>query len=212
MPAPWTRGARVVVQGRLHGQITNNVLHFATNTQVNDGGPLDALLLALADAVLECFITSFIPCVTQDWAVEQVEAFAIHPTLSDPVVATAGAGEVGQGGTTNVSFASSLVQVRTGGGGRHGRGRMFLPPAGDADMTQSTLSTDHEQCLVGFLTCIAGKFMGDNKTTDWNLGVLSRTQLKAVGGTFDNSFRIATQLTPRHLVAELSSRKVGKGS
>lgn len=212
MAAPWARGARVRIVGFIHGQETVNVLHFATNEVINDGGLLDAALLALAEAVVDCIVTALIGCVSSDWRLDHVEAQAIFPTLTDPVVSTTNTGTVGGDAATNVSFAASLIQVRTGGGGRSGRGRMFLPPPGDSGQSQSVLSGDIQNCLTGFLTCLAGKFGGASPSTNWHLGVLSRKGLKAVGGTFDNSFRVATQLTPAAQVAIMSSRKVGKGS
>ena len=212
MPAPWARGSRVRIIGQIHGQETVNVLHFATNTVINDGGPLDAALLLLAEAVVDCIVGSLLQCISSDWRLVQVEAQNISPTLTDPVVSTPSTAAVGEGATTNVSFASTLVQVRTGGGGRKGRGRIFLAPVDDASQVQSTLTADAETCLDTFLNCLKGKFMGPGATTDWHFGVLSRKTLTAVGGTFDNAFREATQLTPAHDVAIMSSRKVGKGS
>ena len=212
MPAPWARGARVVIKGRIHGSETNNVLHFATNTVVQDGGQLDDLLLALAAAVLACVIEQLLPAVSSDWSFEQVTAQAIYPVLSDPVVSTPPADTNGTGATTNVSFAASLVNLRTGIGGRSGRGKMFLPPAGDAQITESQLTQPPIDAIVAFLACIASKFNPTNGTEQWRLGILSRKGLAAIGGTFDNSFRQVTQMTPQPIVAKMGSRKLTVGS
>ena len=208
MPAPWARGARVVIKGRIHGQTTNNVLNFATNEVVNDGPNFEVLLLALAQAVLACVIDQLLPSITQDWTLEQVTAQAFYPDHTDPVVATAPAGTIGQADPTNVSFMSTLVNVRTGGGGRRGQGKMFLPPAGDNQVADSLVSQPGLDSVVEFLLCMAGKFLGANPTTVWRYGVYSRTNDNEIGGNFDNSFRVATQMTPNQIAAKLGSRKL----
>lgn len=211
MPAPWARGARARILGTIHGQQTVNVLHFATNTQLNDGPQLDTELLALAAAILECVVDVFLPLVTSDWTVQQVQAQSIAPTLSDPVVASAPLASNGGGTSTNVGFASALINLRTGGAGRRGRGKIFLPPPGDAAITNGVISDDaFFDGLTEMLTCLAGKF-GDAGTTNWKIGVLSRENLKAAGGTFDNSFRLITQMTPSRTIACMRSRKIGHG-
>lgn len=212
MPAPWARGARCRIVGEIHGQQTVNVMHFATNDVVSDGPLLDELLLLLASAMLGCVIDELLGGVTQDWRVDRVEATMIHPALGDPIVSTANPNAIGTLGPTSVSFASSMVHIRTGIGGRQGRGRIFLPPPGEANITNSQLDQTAVDPLVSFLTCVAQKFAGANPTTPWRIGVLSRKQLSSIGGTFDNSFRQATQLTPEKKVAIMSSRKLNRGS
>lgn len=212
MPAPWARGAEVRVIGTLQGQQCINVWHFATNTVVNDGGPLDDLLIQLAIALLDCYIEVLLPAVTSDYTLVSAEARTIAPTRSDPVVSTAAAGQVGQLGPTSVSFASVLVNVRTGGGGRRGRGKKYLPPPGEAQIANSLIDEPTHNLFEQFLLCVAGKFTGANPTTDWVLGVYSKKNDDEIGGTFDSSFRPATQLTPSQALARMGSRKVGKGS
>lgn len=212
MPPPWASVAECRIVGEMHGQQTVNVFHLATNTVVADPPALNALLDQLAAAMLECAIDALLPAVTLDWKLVQCDAKTLSPAVSDPVIATAPADSVGVRGVTNVSFAASLINMRTGIGGRRGRGRKFLPPAGDADIAQSAVDNDVLVLLAAFAACVAGKFMGAGKTTDWDLGILSRTDLHAAGGTFDNSFRIVTQLSAKADVAVLRSRKKGHGS
>lgn len=212
MPAPWTAGAQARIIGEIHGQQTVNVMHFATNSAIFDEGALDTLLLQLAEALLECTIDTLLPAVTIDWKVVRCDAKRVYPVVSDPIVATAPAGSVGELGVTSVSFASTLYHVRTGGGGRRGRGRNFLPPAGEAQIVNSAIDAPTLALISAFLVCVAGKFMGDAATTDWRLGVLSRKNLSGVGGNFDNSFRPATSLNPVANCAVMGTRKVGRGA
>lgn len=212
MAAPWVAGAQCRIIGELHGQQTVNVMHFATNDQIQDEGALDTLLLQLAEAMLACVIDTLLPATTQDWKAIKCDAKRIYPQVSDPIVATADAGAVGELGVTSVSFASSLVSVRTGGAGRRGRGRIFLPPPGEAQVSNSSIDPGTLTLITAFLTCVAGKFIGASPTTAWRLGILSRANLAGVGGTFDNSFRIATSLNPVADLAVMRSRRKGHGA
>lgn len=211
MPAPWVAGAQARIIGELHGQQTVNVLHFATNSAIADEAELDTLLLQLATALLECTITTLLPAVSSDWKVIRCDAKRMWPSSSDPIVATADAGSVGELSATSVSFASSLVNVRTGGGGRRGRGRMFLPPPGEAQVSNSSIDPGTLVLITAFLTCLAGKFLGTGATTDWHLGIFSKKQFSGVGGTFDGSFREATSLNPVADLAVMRSRRKGHG-
>lgn len=212
MPAPWVAGAQCRIHGTLHGQQTVNVLNFGTNSAILDGPALDALLLQLAVAVGECVIDALLPAVTQDWTFVSTDAKRIYPAVSDPIVNTAPPAQVGQLGVTSVSFASSLLSIRTGGGGRKGRGRAFLPPAGEAQTVNSSLDAPTVALLVQFAVCLAGKFTGASPTTDWRLGVLSRLTAGPTLAAFDSGFRLATQLTPGVDVACMRSRRKGRGA
>lgn len=212
MPAPWAAIAQCRIIGEIHGQQTVNVMNFGTNAAILDAGALDEILLQLADAMLTCVITTLLPGVTQDWRAVRVEAKRLYPVESDPIIATAPPGSVGELGVASVSFIASLVNIRTGGGGRQGRGRIFLPPAGEAQTANSELDAPTVALITAFLTCVAAKFMGVDAETDWHLGILSRTHLASTGGTFDNSFREATSLNPVATCATMRSRKKGHGA
>lgn len=212
MPAPWVAGAQARIIGEIHGQQTVNVMHFATNDQIADEGALDTILLQLATAMLDCVITVLLPAVTSDWRAVRCDAKRIYPVESDPQIATADAGSVGQLSATSVSFASSLVNIRTGGGGGRGRGRVFLPPPGEAQVSNSSIDPGTLTLITAYLTCVAGKFMGASPSTAWRLGILSRKRLTEVGGNFDNAFRIATSLNPVADLAVMRSRRKGHGA
>lgn len=216
MPAPWAAGAQARIAGTLHGQQTMNVLHFATNTVVDDATPPSPLLVSLVTAIVECVIETLLPAVTIDWRFDFVDAKFIHvgggsAGFTDPVIQTAPAGSVGQLGVTSVSFASTLVNIRTGLGGRSGRGKMFLPPAGEAQITQSQIDQPTQDLILQFLTCLGGKFMGASHSTDWFLGVASRKLAGSNFANFDAGFFLASQLSVNTNVSVLSRRKSGHG-
>lgn len=212
MPAPWVAVAQGRIVGEIHGQQTVNVIHFATNDLISDPGTLDTILLELAQALLDCAVTTLIPAVTSDWTLKYCDAKRILPVPSDPIIATADAGEVGSLSATSVSFAASLVNIRTGLAGRRGRGRIFLPPPGEGEVTASSMTPGTILLLTAFAACLAGKFMGASPSTPWRLGVLSRKTLSGTLGSMDNAFGIATQLSPVADMAVMRSRRKGHGS
>ena len=211
MAAPWARGAQIRIVGELHGQETVNVFHLATNTVVNDGPDLDALLLQAIEATAQCVVEVLLPAVTSDWKFVQCDGRIIHPAFGDPLVSSGVPENVGELGPTSVSFAASLLRIRTGGGGRRGRGRMYLPPAGEAQIASSVIDGPTLVLLAAFAACLATKFTQGGGGTPWRLGVLSRKNMTAVGGTFDNSFREAQQISAVAEVKRMSSRQRGNG-
>lgn len=212
MAAPWSAGIRLRIVGRLHGQLTNNVLHFGTNTVINDAPALNALLLQLTIAVAACIIDTMLPHVTSDWTLERVEAQQISPAISDPVIHVPEDPAVGAAGPTSSSVLATLVNIYTGGGGRSGRGRMFLPPAGEAQTANSLLDNPTMVQVAAFVACIAGKFIGVGATEPFRLGILSQKTFNNTPANFDGSFREAVQMIPSNVVAVMGSRKVGRGA
>jgi len=213
MAAPWSAGAQARILGRIHGQQTVNVLHFATNTVINDPQALATLLTALATAILACVVEN-LAAFTIDWKVTGVDARQIKPAVSDEVFVAAAEGTEGTQGPASVSFIASLVHLRTGGGGRSGRGRIFLPPGSEFNTTDSVYTPAAITSLNDMLLCIAGKFIGAGATEPWRLGVLSR---KTMGkppdpANFDNAFREVISTDVAANPAVMGSRKVGRGS
>jgi hypothetical protein len=194
-----------------------NVLHFATNEVESDVAPPSPLLVALIAAVVDCVITALLPAVTQDWTFEYADGRYVHnsggsPFGSDPVVQTPPPDSVGELGVCSVSFASSLVNIRTGIGGKTGRGKMFLPPPGEAQTTNGVMDASTATALQAFLTCMAGKFLGTTPSTVWRWGVFSRKLGGANYSSFDAGFHIAANISPVPTLAVISRRKIGHGN
>lgn len=202
--------ARLV--GNIHGQETVNVLNFGSDEAAADNDALVAILVQLATQILLCVTSQFMSAVTEDWTVSHVETKQLYPTASDPVQVSAAPATNGNLAPTNVSFAATLVNIRTGGGGRRGRGRIFLPPMGDASITNSVLDdATAGGFLTGFLECMSDKYIGPSKTENQTLGVLSRKAI-ATGTAPLDALRPATTLEANQKVSVLRSRKVGHGS
>lgn len=213
MPAPWHRGFQVRVVGSIHGQETNNVMNFATNTIINDDpNELRNRLIELATHVLDCIVETFLPAVTQEWRILRVEARQIFPTPSDPIEVPGTDPVMGTLSAASHSFAATLVQLRTGTGGRKGRGRMFLPPVGEGQTSTSDIDGPTLVLITAFLACLAGKFIGANPSTVFRWGVLSRVDAGANNANFNVGFREIITATATPTVALLSSRKKGRGN
>jgi hypothetical protein len=211
MAAPWAAGAEVRIVGQIHGQTTNNVLHFATNTQINDPIQRDALILALLTAMLACVTEQLVTGVTSDWTLDHLEGRSLFPTVGDPIIKPPDAPTQGQLSPASVSFASSLISIKTGLGGRKGRGRIFLPPPGEGETTGSVSAQSVFTELQAFINCVVGKFIGQSASEQWRLGVLSRKDLAGSVNNFNTAFREATTLVPQRTLAVMSRRRIGRG-
>jgi hypothetical protein len=204
--------AQVRIVGELQGQECINVWHVASTEVFVDFDAWQAALLALAQAMLECAVEKLLPAVTSDYRLVQCDAQMLAPTKTDLFVASAVPSNIGQLGPTSVSFAATLVNIRTGLGGRRGRGKKFLPPPGEAQITTSLVDDDTLLLIAEFLTCVATKFIGSTPTANWHLGVVSEADRKGVGGTYLTAFREAHSLNPVAKLATMRSRKVGRGA
>ena len=210
---PYARYFQARIAGHMHGSETVNIINFGTNEAAADTAALETLLFQLGTAILACVINSLIPAVTSDWTVEEVGVKQLHPVLTDEIIAAAPAGVNGEGGPTNVSFAAILMKNRTGGGGKRGRGRNFLPPPGDAAMTNSVMDdANANNAYAAFLTCLGNNFFSGGQNSPFDMGVLSRKVLKDTPGNFDAAFRKTTNLIIEQKVSVISSRKLGRGA
>lgn len=211
MPPPWARGAQLRIIGEVHGQATVNVLHMATNQVVNDEAQLNALLLAAVTALKECVVDLLLPAVTSDWKFVKCDGRIVYPVIGDPIEVTGQPENVGELSPTSHSISSSLLKVKTGIGGRTGKGRMFLPPPGESEIAQSTVDGPTLVLIAAFAACLAEKFMGANRTTDWEFGVLSRKLAGVINGDWDAGFRAATSLSPVADLCYMGTRRKGRG-
>jgi len=212
MAAPWAAGVELRIVGSIHGQTTNNVLHFATNTQINDPIQRDALILALLTAMLACVTEQLVGAITSDWTLDHVEGRSLFPTVGDPVIKLPDQPTAGTLSAASVSFAASLISIKTGLGGRRGRGKMFLPPPGEGETTNSIASNATVVQLTNFVNCVVAKFVGQAASEQWRIGVLSRKDLAGSINNFNNAFREATQLVPQRTLAVMSRRRIGRGN
>lgn len=207
----WAHIAEVRVVGEIHGSRTQNVYHFGTDLTGFDAGFPPQPLVDLGTFMLECVRDTLLPAVSSDWKVVHIETQEIFPTLTDTVFTTALPTDVGARGATNVSFCSTQLNLRTGIGGRRARGKKFLPPPGDGDITASEIDDAVLLLLAAFLLCLAEKFMGSTPESNWHLGVLSRLDAGAILANMNSGFRVVASINPVANPAVMGSRKRLRG-
>ena len=212
MPAPWTAGAQARIIGEMHGSQVVNVLHFATNDQILDQTGLDTILQTLCQGISDAVIAAGLPAFSSDYRFVSVDAKRIAPTLSDPQTVIQPANQVGTAGVSSTSFIAGLMGLRTGGGGRTGRGRIFLPPPGEAEITASELSPGALTAYIDFALALKAKFWGAAANSPWRLGVLSRKVMANTPANFDQAFREVVSADPVGTLAVMRSRRKGHGA
>lgn len=197
---------QVVVKGQLHGQETNNVLHFgATGLEPNYA----QLLLDIID----CIFTALRPALTEEWSLTMCTARQLWPVKLDPIEQIPPQATAGTGLPGGVSFSAYLVRIRTGLGGRTNRGRFYIAGTVENDVNLSRLTDAGLARLVTFVNCMIGKFISaEGSTKAFEIGVLSRKELAAVGATHQTAFTEAKNLVPVREVASMRSRKIGHGN
>jgi len=207
-----THGCRVRVLGKLHGQDCIQVLYFTTNAEVNDNPARDALILQLLTAFLACITEQLLDAVTSEYSLVGLEGSEVFPTNGDPIFLAAPVNSVGTRGPTSSSVLATLIQIRTGLGGKTHRGRNFWPPAGEADSNVSLLDASVLTQLQEFVNCVANKFIGAASSEVWKLGVYSRKNGPNPNTQWSAGMTLATAMVPSNVIAVMGTRKVGRGS
>jgi hypothetical protein len=208
----YPHGVRVRVIGEIHGSQTVNVLHFGTNTNSVDLNDWNTRIQVLCQAVAECIITHLLPVVTSDWKFLRTEGQKISTPVLDPVIVQTSLPNQGQGASQGATIMASLVHIRTGRDGRKGRGKIFLPPGGENHLNNGEWDALWLAALTAFLGCLASKFAHNTGSSDFKIGVLSRKDFEAVGGSFQSAFRDAEQLSPAVIASSMRTRKKGRGA
>jgi hypothetical protein len=197
---------QVVIKGKLHGQETNNVLHFgATAAEPN--------YAALILDVIACIYDSLRPAITDEWKLELVTARQLWPVMSDPIEQTPPQTTQGTGLPGGVSFSAYLIRIRTGLGGRTNRGRMYIAGTIENDVNLSLMTDSAMTKIQAFVTCMITKFISSQASQKaFEIGVLSRKEMTAAGATAQTAFTEAKTLIAMREVASMRSRKIGHGN
>jgi len=214
MPGQFAAGAEATVVGQISGQATANVLHFSIvgPADVTDPNIITTKLRELAEAIHDCIVETFIPAATSDWTYLRTEVREKMLGTGIEVTNDSPAPVVGTAGVQGVNVASQLIHVRTGAGGRNGRGRNFWAPAGENVATQGEWDPAALVLLAAFAACMATKFIGPEKTTEWSIGVLSRSIFGGVLGNWDAAFFEAINLEPEVIISTMGTRRKGRGA
>lgn len=201
---------QVRVQGRIDGQVTENVLHFRVLSAMDDVETRIILVL------LNCFTTHLLPVITSGWSLERIVWKQVTPVLGVEHVYSTGLPQAGAGNAAALpSFASAVISLRTLLGGRSHRGRMYLAGIPEAATINSTLDSTNAYwtALVNFCACLVTGFVFHDPVGP-NHAALSVYSRKLGGATFPyalGGFTSVETVTPVPQIGTTRSRKVGRG-
>lgn len=204
---------QVRIEGRISGQLTNNVLHFRYLSGASDTD----VLLHLIQVLLDCFTTHLLPVLSSSWNLERIVWKRVSPTLGPEIITVPPGDATGEGAVSALpAFCSALISIRTNEGGRSKRGRMFLPGLPENQTTNDTIDPVGPLWagLLAFAACVILNFVPGDPVgaNQWGLSVYSR---KIGGDVFPyglNGFTQVRELIPVSFIASTRSRKVGRGA
>lgn len=173
MPWPTTYNAQGLVQttikGRLHGQVTNNVLWFTVPGEL--GTPDWPTLLAnVAADIAACIITTLLPGVSSQWEFTGISAklMSVPDKIEHQYVAPANS--IGALGESLPSHVAATVTLYTPYTGDTRRGGMRIAGIPESAQALSAMSGVPVTQLAAFVACMLGKFKydtGSNANADW---------------------------------------------
>lgn len=213
MPANnWANISEAVIIGTVAGQEYRNVLHFGSDVQINDDS-FAVALNQLCDDINGNMISNILNATGATVQFTAIQAKVIWPAPSAAVeVAISVVPNTGRrAGDLLPSFNAQLIKKLTARAGRSFRGRMFLPPPVESDVAGNLITPEQHGRLITVTTDMTGAFIGGNRSSDFQLGVLQR---HANGQPFPlaaNALHDLIALNPVDLVAVLRRRKQGVG-
>lgn len=165
---------RVVITGVMFGAINQNVLHF---TKAGGNWPTDGTALCAdirdnwlggTNGVRQGLIT------LQRWTL--IQAYN-RDTIGDvPVglsINVTGA-KVGNG-SQSFGFSSVLLRLRAAGGGKHGRGRVYLPGVDPSTFNSGVMSQTEIDAWTPRLAQLTARYLGSSPASGFRLVVAPKS-------------------------------------
>lgn len=202
---------KVVIHGRIEGQLTNNVWYFAAASSIDD---VDERLI---QALWECFVETLLPVASSAWRVEKITYMRVSPTVGPEFTfIPVGAAQGGGSSESLPSFNSALISLRTLEGGRSKRGRTYLPGIPEDATIGSSLDPESAfwLALIQFCLCMAGKFLPQDPQPA-NSFIWTVYSRKLGGATLPYQavgFTPVSDINAQSLIGSTRSRKVGRGA
>lgn len=164
---------RVVMSGRMYGQTVQNVVHMHKSdaTWPTDGN-------ALAVAIRDNWIAGthgVKDLETTDVTWTEVKVYnADSPSLSPVALAISIQGFDSNGATQIFSFSSYVFRIRAISGGRHGRGRIYLPAPRFGNFIGGILTSAAISLINPVLAQLTAAFITSGGSTGFNVGIAPR--------------------------------------
>lgn len=205
---------RATINGRLHGQVINNVLWFS---HAGELGNVDwpAALTQLAQDIIQCVVQSLLPGLSSQYTFESVACALLSTADKIQIVVPAPANSVGALGESLPAQAAATVTLYTPYSGHSRRGGMRIAGIPEANHAQSILSGPPLDAIAAFLLCMIGKFRYDNGTSDFDWIIYSRKLGFVKPSTYNLSLETLAPVTNtvvRTTCGSQNSRKLGRGA
>lgn len=205
---------RATIQGKLHGQVINNVLWFSLAGEL---GTIDwpAKLTELAQAIINCVVTTLLPGLSSQYALESVTAALLSTADKIQIVVPAPANSVGGLGESLPAQAAATVTLYTPYGGHSRRGGMRIAGIPEANHALSVLSGPPIEAIAAFLACMLTNFKFDGTASKFDWIIYSRklgfVKPSTCNLTLDTMAPV-TNTVVRTTCGSQNSRKLGRGA
>lgn len=195
---------RVVVQGRLHGQLAENVWHMRSYIA---GTPDNEIALNVRDNLTR----SLRPHQSNEYTVLNIYAQEIFPVARDPFELPVA--ESGTVATESLPGAmAAVLTLRTGLAGRRNRGRKYIAGIPEENQAQGGLTTTAWGALVATCDAIRLWFNAGNGLNNMELGILHRSSGGAPVPLAATSFVPLTFMIPNQTLGTMRTRIPGHGA
>lgn len=195
---------RVVVQGKLHGQLAENVWYLRSYVA---GTPDNEIALNVRDNITRKFRAH----QSNEYQVQNILAQEIFPVARDPFELPVG--EAGTVATESLPGGmAAVLSLRTGLAGRRNRGRKYLAGIPEANHGQGGLTQDAWAALAAECDAIRLWFNAGNGLNNVELGIVHRSQGGQPVPLAAGSFVPVTFMTPNQVLGTMRTRIPGHGA
>lgn len=202
---------QVLIQGRIEGQLCENVTYF--RAQAAD---VDVLLNLLAK-VATCML-AMVPILNPSYTLERVKGKIVSPAVGledewTPEPTDTVTGEAAGDGLP--SYCAALISLRTLRPGRTGKGRMYIAgvPEGATTLSNIISGSPLHTALAAFAACLLTQFAHKDLPVagDYEWGVMSRKIGGAKPPFLPDGFAYIVDTRVNLALATMRTRKVGRG-
>lgn len=193
----------VVNSGRMYGQLVQNVMHFNKGDGV---WPTDAV--TLSTAIRDKWLggtTGIRLQESTDVLWNEVRVYKTGDSMLTPVTLTVSIqGTDSNGATQIMSFTSYILRIRAETGGRHGRGRVYIPAARFGHFINGQLSAAAISAWAPILIGLNADWVGSSPGSGFNIVIAK--------GTNQVDFFTANALTLSPTAGVQRRRNIGVGA
>jgi hypothetical protein len=204
---------KLTVEGRIHGQVSNNVLWFHNMAELGADDVL-AEMNDLADAFIPCVTDNLLAGLSQQWALERVRVQHMDTPNKQEIIVNAPPGSVGALGDAVPSTDAIDVSWRTPYTGKSHRGRSYMSGIPEANQLSSQIIGVTLVAAQNYAQAVIDNFGYPNGTNQRRFVIFSRktgfVKPSTYTGGADNTTPVNRYIVDP-VVATMRSRRVGRG-